>query len=411
MSTAALIRRPGFRELLAGQAVSGLGDWMGTVAFMALALELTGSPTAVGGILTLRLLPAALGGPLATRAVRRWDRRRTMLAMDAVRAVVIASVPFVRALWWVYICAFVLEAASLVFLPARDSSIPDLVENDDLPVANGLVLGSSYGTIPLGAGAFAAVAALPFADLFDRPLALVFWIDALTFLVSFAFLSRLTMLGSPDGRGIVPDDARFRDAFRLPLVRAVMPAAAAVAIGLGALFSLGIVFVREVLDASDAEFGVLIALFGVGAAGGLGVLQLRRGHDPLTETRLGVGVIGAVVAVFSLVPSIGLAFAGAVGFGTAAAFTLASGMGALQSRLDGHERVLAFAAFHVVIRLGLGLAAVGAGVAGDLVGAVRWPIVGTLEAPRLVLLCSGLVVLASAGLVRLRDSAEPEVPE
>ncbi len=404
MSTGALIRRPGFRELLAGQAISGLGDWMGTVAFMALTLELSGSPTAVGGILTLRLLPAALGGPLATRAVRRWDRRRTMLAMDALRAVVIASVPFIRAVWWVYVCAFVLEAASLVFLPARDSSIPDLVEADDLPVANGLVLGSSYGTIPLGAGAFAAVAALPFAELFDRPLALVFWIDAVTFLVSFAFIARLTMLASPDGGGVVPEDARFRDAFRLPLVRAVMPATAAVAIGLGALFSLGIVFVREVLDASDAEFGVLIALFGVGAAGGLGLLQLRRGRDPLTETRLGVAVIGAVVAVFSLVPSIWLAFAGALGFGAAAAFTLASGMGALQSRLDGHERVLAFAAFHVVIRLGLGLAAIGAGIAGDLVGPVRWPVVGTLEAPRLVLFCSGLVVLLSAGLVRLRDS-------
>ena len=62
------LRRSGFRYLLVGQGVSALGDWMGTIAFMALALELTGSPTAVGGILTLRLLPAAIGGPLATHA-------------------------------------------------------------------------------------------------------------------------------------------------------------------------------------------------------------------------------------------------------------------------------------------------------------------------------------------------------
>jgi len=70
VSVRTLVRRRGFRDLLIGQGVSALGDWMGTVAFMALALKLTGSPTAVGGILTLRLLPAALGGPLATRAVR-----------------------------------------------------------------------------------------------------------------------------------------------------------------------------------------------------------------------------------------------------------------------------------------------------------------------------------------------------
>jgi MFS family permease len=404
VSVGTLVRRPGFRDLLIGQGISGLGDWMGTVAFMALALELTGSPTAVGGVLVLRLLPAALGGPLAARAVKRWDRRRTMLAMDALRAAIIAAVPLIRAIWWVYLGAFVLEMASLVFLPARDSSIPDLVDAEDLPVANGLILGSSFGTIPLGAGAFAAVAALPFADLFGRPLALVFWIDALTFVVSFVLIARLTMLST--GEGVASDDesVRFRDSFRIPLVRAVMPATAAVALGLGALFSLGIVFVHDVLHASDAEFGVLIALFGVGATGGLGLLQLRRGHDPIHEARLGVAAIGGIVAVFSLSTSVWLAFGGATAFGAAAAFTLSSGMGALQSNLDGHQRVLAFAAFHVVIRVGLALAAIGAGLAGDLLHDVKWPFVGTLEPSRVVLLSSGLLVVLVSALVRVKPS-------
>jgi predicted MFS family arabinose efflux permease len=407
-----LVKRQGFRDLLIGQGISGLGDWMGTIAFMAIALELTGSPLAVGGILTLRLLPAAVGGPLAARAVKHWDRRRTMLAMDAARAAIIAAVPLFRAIWWVYTCAFVLEVASLVFLPARDSSIPELVEEEDLPLANGLVLGSSYGTIPLGAGLFAAVAALPFADLFGRPFALVFWIDAFTFLVSFVFIARLSALAADDSDG-ANEDVRFLDAFRIPLVRAVMPAAFAVALGLGALFSLGIVFVREVLNASDAEFGVLIALFGVGAALGLGVLQLRRGRDPLHETRLGVAAIGGIVALFSLATSVWLAFAGAAAFGAAAAYALSSGMGALQSRLAGQQRVLAFAAFHVVIRIGLSLAAVGAGLAGDLLGDVKWPWVGELEPSRVVLLCSGLVVVLSSALVRLRESpgSEKEPPQ
>jgi MFS family permease len=403
VSLATIVRGRGFRDLLIGQGVSGLGDWMATVAFMALVLELTDSPLAVGGILTLRLLPATVGGPLAARAGKHWDRRRTMLAMDAMRAAIVAAVPFIRAIWWVYACAFVLEVASLVFLPARDSSIPDLVEEEDLPLANGLVLGSSYGTIPLGAALFAAVAALPFADLFDRPLALVFWIDAGTFLVSFAFITRLTML-SADGADVTPDDVRFLGAFRIPLVRAVMPAATAVALGLGALFSLGIVFVREVLGASDTEFGGLIALFGVGAALGLVVLQLRRGRDPLLETRFGVVAIGLIVAAFSLAGAVWVAYIGAIAFGAAAAYSLSSGMGALQSRLDGHQRILAFAAFHVVIRIGLSLAAIGAGLAGDLLESVRWPWIGELEPSRVVLLCSGIIVVMSAALVRLRES-------
>ena len=135
---------------------------MGTVALMALVLQLTDSPLAVGGILTLRLLPAAVGAPLAAKAAGRWDRRRTMLAMDLTRAGMVFAIPFVRALWWIYLWGFLLEVASIVFLPARDSSIPDLVDgNEDLALANGLILGTSYGSIPIGAALFAAVAALP----------------------------------------------------------------------------------------------------------------------------------------------------------------------------------------------------------------------------------------------------------
>ena len=404
MSVVALVRRPGYRDLLVGQGVSSLGDWMGTVALMALVLELTNSPIAVGGILTLRLLPAALAGPLAAGAALRWDRRRTMLAMDATRAVMIALVPLVRGLWWVYLWGFLIEVASIVFLPARDASIPDLVASDDeLPLANGLILGTSYGSIPIGAALFAAVAALPF-EVDHRPFALVFFIDALTFLVSFFCIARLTQLGKPHAAADdVDSEAGFLGAFRIPLVRAVMPAALSVALGLGALFSLGIVFVHDVLHASDSGFGVLIALFGVGAAVGLFVLQRFPHGDLLVRTRFGVAYIGAVIAVFSLASALWIAWFGAIAFGAGAAYALSAGMGAIQSRLDGRQRVLAFAAFHVVLRVGLGISAIGAGIAGDLLADVHWPLVGTLEPSRVVLLCAGVLVLLSSLLVRLPE--------
>ena len=411
MSFVTLVRRTGFRDLLIGQGVSSLGDWMGTVALMALVLQISDSPAAVGGILTLRLLPAAVGAPLAAKAAGRWDRRRTMLAMDLTRGAMVFAIPFVRALWWIYLWGFLLEVASIVFLPARDSSIPDLVEGDeDLSLANGLILGTSYGSIPLGAALFAAVAALP-VHIADRPYALVFFIDAATFVVSFLCIARLTQLGPSSAAGAggadEPTDLRFRDAFKIPLVAAVMPAALAVSLGLGALFSLGIVFVRDVLNASDAEFGVLIALFGVGAVVGLVALQRLPAGDLLARTRVGVAFIGVVVAVFSLAPALWAALFGAVAFGAGAAFSLAAGMGAIQSSLDGRERVLAFAAFHVVLRVGLATAAVGAGIAGDLLADVRWPVVGTLEPARVVLLSAGILVFASSALVRVRGDDGP----
>ena len=410
MSRPALLQKGGFRTLLIGQGVSALGDWMGTFAFMALVYKVSGSATAVGGILALRLLPAALGGPLAARAASRWDRRRTMVAMDLVRAGMITAVPFVRGLWWIYLWAFLIEVASLVFLPARDASIPELVRNDELELANGLILGSSFGTIPLGAAVFAIVAALPGNQLFGHPLASVFWIDGASFVFSAILLSRLSMLAHGVGRASNAEidvqeqsRVRFRDAFRIPLVRAVLPATTAVALGLGALFSLGIEFVRTDLHASDAEFGVLVVLFGVGAVAGIGAMQRFHVANRLHATQLGVAALGLTVALFSLAPAIGLAFIGAVFFGAAAAFTLASGMGLLQSDLDGQERILAFAVFHIVIRAGLAAAAIGAGVAAQFVGSVHWPVVGTLEPTRLVLLCSGALVFLAAFRVRLTE--------
>jgi MFS family permease len=386
---------------------------MATIAFMALALAITGDSAAVGGILVLRLAPAAIAGPLTARIVPRWNRRNTMLAMDALRACAIALVPFVHALWWIYLWAFVVEAASLVFLPARDSSIPELVDEEDLPLANGLVLGSSYGTIPLGAAAFALVSLLAAGNVTTsstRGIAPTFWVDAVTYLVSFALLSRISGLASAPTRSVRPDEAQhpsgFFSAFRIPLVQAVAPAALSVSLGIGALFSLGIVFVRDVLHATDIQFGVLIALFGVGAGIGLVVLR-RQGLHGMTSVLWCVAGQGVVVSGMSLSPGVPLTYLGATAFGGFTAACLAGAMSLLQESLEGEERVLAFAAFHVVIRVGLSLAAIGAGLAADRLAGVRWPVVGMLPPARVVLMFSGLVVVASAVATWLKLRQRP----
>jgi predicted MFS family arabinose efflux permease len=398
-----------FRDLLVGQAVSSLGDWMGTVALMALVLEITDSATAVGGVLVLRLAPTVLAGPLAARLTRRWSRRRTMLAMDAVRVPAVAILPWVTHLWWIYIWAFVVELAGMVFLPARDASIPDLIDDeDDLAVANGLVLGTSYGMIPFGAGLFALVSALAGAASTVEAARVVFLIDALTFVVSYLAIARLPELGIAPG---VADDAggRFRDALRLPIVRRLAPVAAVVAFGLGALFSIGIVWVNEVLDATDTEFGLLVACFGVGAAGGLLILrQLDRRDLALVRTLL--ILLGAVVATMSQAPTIGLALLGALGFGGLCAMVLATSMELLQHHLGDRDRLLGFAVFHVVIRAGLALAAMGAGIASDVLDGVSWPLLGRLDSSQVVLLSSGLLVVVVAIIAGRPGGAVAEPP-
>jgi MFS family permease len=404
-----VFRERAFRDLLVAQSVSAFGDWMITVAMMALVLDLSGSSTAVAGILVLRLLPTAVAGPIVTRLVRRWDQRRTMLAMDVGRAVIVVLVPWVRALWWVYIWAFSLEVGGLVFLPARDSVVPRLVRDESqLEVANSALLASSYGLIPIGAAAFALLAAfVPGGRTARLPMIVVFAIDAVTFLVSYMIIRGIDALrDTGDRRGTeaahpAPDDHRpFLHAFGIPLVRSLAGPAVVAAVGIGSLFSLGIVFVRNVLHATTAEFALLVALFGVGASVGLAVLRKTSWHG-VRAARYAVFGQGLVIAGMSFAPTVYIAFAGAVGFGACTAVALTTSMTALQESLEGDERLAAFAVFHVLIRAGLALAAIGAGLAADLLRHIEWPLVGVVAPARIVLFGSGVVAAAAMALVHV----------
>ena len=386
----------------------------------------------------MRLLPAMLGGSIAARIAVKWDRQRTMIAMEFLRMGIIAAVPFVAQLWWIYVWAFLLEACSIIFLSARDAAVPSLVPKQSLPEANSLLMGSSYGTIPFGAGLFAAIAAISWGALswFESPrYALVFWLDALTFLASAIYLARIknlrwgtgaaTPLGNlRPGTASVPQDepldepqddqqdepldeplepapaselsapqGRLRDAWQIPLVRSVLPATMSAALGLGALFSLGISLVQEELEASTFQFAILIILFGLGALAGL--LWARKIHsDNLVATRNSVLAMGALIATMSLSPFLWLTFVGAVGFGACVTIALVSGITTLQKDVSGTNLVTAFASFHVVVRGALALSAVVTGAVADGIGEAF--IGGT----RLVLLAAGFAVACSALAVR-----------
>ncbi|HEX2266736.1 MAG TPA: MFS transporter, partial [Actinomycetota bacterium] len=202
MPFGAALRSRGFRRLLIGQAVSSLGDWVATLAFIAAAFALTdGNQTAVGLVLVLRLVPPIFAAPVGGVIADRWSRRSIMVASDLIRAALIAVVPFVN-IALLYVIAFVHECISLFFLPARDSSVPDLVPKGSREEANGLVLASSYGSIPIAAALFGGLRLLgsnlpswiPFADVFrDHPTAFAFFFDSATFLFSAVMIATLQL--------------------------------------------------------------------------------------------------------------------------------------------------------------------------------------------------------------------------
>jgi dTMP kinase len=410
-----------FRRLIFGQTVSSFGDWMGTLALMYFVLELSGSTTAVGGVLVLRLLPSALGAPVAARVVTRWRRRSVLLWSDMIRTGMALALPVVPWLWWVYFWAFLIEVVGMVFLPARDAAVPFLIEDDEerhdtgtLEIANGITMATSYGMIPVGAGAFGLLLWMSNQAGWDGHwrYVLVFWLNALTYVVSYVAIRSIPDLG-PGPRELreaertAPEapHAGFLAALRLPVVRGVLPGVAVVALGLGALFSLGVVFVRNVLNAGAVGFGALVVLFGVGAITGL-LLIHRKAGSLMTQVRVGTAAQGIVIALMGALGSTVWSFAGAVVFGAAATSALVGGITFFQESLGGVERNLALTAFHAVLRFGLALAALLAGGAADLLREAGASPLG-MAPGQFVLAASGLVVLLGTFLIRTPDTARP----
>ncbi|MEX2458403.1 MAG: MFS transporter, partial [Actinomycetota bacterium] len=258
-----VLRAPGFARLLAAQGVTGLGDWVGTVAFIAAARELTGSPLAVGAVLVIRLVPPIFAAPVGGALADRFDRRTVMALSSAGQAALIAAVPFVG-ITGLYVLAFAQESLALVFFPARDATVPDLVAREDLPTANGLIMASSFASIPFAFALFSGLRLVathtpdwvPIAGVLrEHPLAAPFFFDAATFATC-----GLLVLGLPASRSPQREDegALLRgslDGFRLargnPVLRALGLGVAVAMFGGGVLFAVGISFVHGSLGAGD----------------------------------------------------------------------------------------------------------------------------------------------------------------
>lgn len=405
MAAPAPLRRVGFRRLSIAQAVSSIGDWLATFALMTLVLDISGSAAAVGGVLALRLAPATVAGPLIGFAASRWGRRELLVRLDLLRAGVVLLVPLVRSLWWVYPLTVAMEVAAVVAIAARDASIRDLVDESDLPMANGIVLGATYGAIPVGAGAFSLI-----STLFDGqagPIAgshAAFWLDALTFLASAALIRRISDIPArPEPSLAGGGPVRLSDARRIPLVRTTLPPVVAASVGIGTLFALGVGFVRDTLGASEAQFGTLVVVFGAGAALGL-VLRQFGPVGGVAAVRLGVTTMGAVMVVMAFAGGLGMTLVMAAGFGVGGAFAIVSGITVLQSDLAAERQLLALGAFHVAVRVALAIGALAAGAATDLLGDRT---IGGLEPIRLVLLVSGGLVAISAVRVTPKEETPP----
>ena len=124
-----------YRYTWIGQVVSEIGDHFNNIAVFSLALANTRSGLVVSGIMLARAIPAVLAGPIAGVLLDRLDRKRVMIASDAVRAIVALGFIFAihrNGTWLLYPLSALLMFASPFFTSGRSAILPSITTPDAL---------------------------------------------------------------------------------------------------------------------------------------------------------------------------------------------------------------------------------------------------------------------------------------
>jgi len=285
-------------RLWSASTASALGDGLRRVALPLLAVHLTRDARLVALVAAAGTVPWLVFGLPIGALVDRWDRRRTMAAVDLLRTLVVAVLAVAVAVGALSVAllvavTFVLGTGEIFAESAALALVPQLVAPPQLERANGRlqageVTAGQFAGQGLGGVAFALALALPFA------------LDAATFLLSAALVLTLRTptrrpLPAASLRRLPAETAeglRWLAGHRLLATLCVLLAVLAAVSG--AFWAVAALYAASILGLGPTGFGVLLA---VGAAGSLAGSLLA---EPLAA-RLGTaGAIRLAVALVTL---------------------------------------------------------------------------------------------------------------
>jgi MFS family permease len=288
------LRNYNYRVWAAGALVSNVGTWMQRTAQDWLVLaELTHrSATALGIVMALQFGPLALMLPLSGFAADYLDRRKLLMATQAIMALLslglgILTISGTVRLWHVYLFAFLLGCVTAFDATARQTFVAELVGEEDLSNAVGLNSTSFNAARMIGP----AVAGVIIAAAGSGWLFLINAASFVAVLCSLFFL-RVDQLHrsvkANRGRGGLVEG--FRYVSRRPDIKAIL-------LMLFLIGTFGInfpIFISTmavgVFHAGASQFGLLTSMMAIGSVAGA-LLSARR-------ERPGMSVIVAAAAIF-----------------------------------------------------------------------------------------------------------------
>jgi MFS family permease len=198
-----ILQKPALRFVFAANVISMLGSGMNAAAVAWYILQATHSEIALGTFAVLQTIPAMLMLPFTGVIIDREDRRRLVMWLDALRAVIILAVSILAfmgkaKIWELYLMNTLVAAGFWMFWPTITALIQELTPGEEFVHANTFLLAGVQG------GWLIAGSIVGF--VYNRiGLGGVLLIDFSTYLVSF-----LCYFAVRKGRHVVPRPAELR---------------------------------------------------------------------------------------------------------------------------------------------------------------------------------------------------------
>ncbi len=120
---------PVYRKLFFAQITALTGTGLATIALALLAFEMAGdaSGAVMGTALALKMVAYVVFAPIMGGMAHRLPRKLLLIVMDLIRALLLFLLPWVEAIWQIYLIIFIISACSATFKPIYQAIIPDVL--------------------------------------------------------------------------------------------------------------------------------------------------------------------------------------------------------------------------------------------------------------------------------------------
>lgn len=376
-----------FFVIWGGQALSLLGSQLVQFSLIWWLTEKTGSGTVLALAAIAGLVPSVVFGPFAGVLVDRWNRRLTMMAMDALVALatIVLAILFLTGnvqIWQVYAIMFVRSLAGTFQFPAMQASTTLMVPERNLARVQGLNQmlqgGLNIVAAPLGA---LLISTIPMQGILSIDISTAAIAILTLFFVTIPQPARAEeVAGEPVWRSLRNDLAeglRYVVSWRGLLI--IIGMAMVLNLILSPSFVLLPLLVTDYFGGGVVQLGWVESAFGLGVLIGGLLLSVWGGFKRrILTSLLGLIGLGIGVMVVGLTPStlIGVAIAAMFLVGVTNSLSNGPLFAIMQATIDPamQGRVFTLLASGASAMMPIGL--IIAGPLADTIGVEKWFVLG-----------------------------------